>query len=225
MVKINLPLKKPDMIRCCLLIVLAALCFLFTVIRHFIMGRPSYFFLNWNLLLAAVPWIISLIISSKFIIDKPKILTAVLFFIWLLFFPNAPYLITDLYYLRNHPERMFWYDLIMILMFAWTGLLLGFFSLDRIKESLAEKLSRVQSAVLTCVLLFVCAFGVYLGRGLRWNSWEIFLEPKKFFLDVIALFINPIGHGSTWLFTFLMGVFLNITYWTLKIIRKEDHHF
>jgi uncharacterized membrane protein len=182
------------------------------------MGRPSYFFLNWNLLLAAVPWLISLIISSNFVRKRSKILTAVLFFIWLLFFPNAPYIITDLYYLRNHPERMFWYDLIMLLMFAWTGLLLGFLSLDKIKESLAGKLSRVKSAIIICVLLFICAFGVYLGRGMRWNSWEIFLEPRKFFLDVIDLFINPMGHGSTWLFTFLMGIFLNISYWTLKII-------
>jgi uncharacterized membrane protein len=219
MVKINLQLK-PGMIRCFLLIVLTAICFSSTIIRHIITGRPSYYFLNWNLLLASVPWFISLIISSKIIMEKPKILIVVLFIIWLLFFPNAPYIITDLYYLRNHSERMFWYDLIMILVFAWTGLLFGFFSLDRIKESLAGKLSSTKSAVVTCLLLFLCAFGVYLGRGRRWNSWEVFLEPKDFFLDVIDQFINPIGHLGTWSFTFLMGIFLNITYWTLRIIRK-----
>jgi uncharacterized membrane protein len=174
------------------------------------------------LLLAAVPWLISLIISSRFVKEKSKILTAALLIIWLLFFPNAPYIITDLYYLNNHPGSMFWYDLIMVLVFAWTGLLFGFFSLDRIKGILDGKLSRVKSVIVICSLLFVCAFGVYLGRDLRWNSWDFLLEPKKFFLDVIDRFVNPIGHRRTWGFTFLMGGFLNIIYWTLKIIRKDD---
>jgi uncharacterized membrane protein len=174
------------------------------------------------LLLAMVPWFISLVISSKFIIKKPKILTVVLFIIWLLFFPNAPYIITDLYYLRNHTERTFWYDLIMILVFAWTGLLFGFFSLDKIKGLWAGKLSKLKSIVVTCGLLFVCAFGIYLGRHLRWNSWEIFFDPGKFILDVIDPFINPVGRSSAWGFILLIAGFLNITYWTLNIIQKNE---
>lgn len=197
-----------------LIIPLAVISFLFTVARHIITGRKAYYFLNWNLLLAVIPLFISLIISSGFVRRKPKILTTALFIIWLIFFPNAPYIITDLYYLKSHTERMFWYDLITILVFAWTGLLAGFFSLDIIKDVVFSKLSGVKSIAVTCGLLFVCAFGVYLGRELRWNTWEIFIEPIKFFLDVIARIIHPIRHRSTWSFTFLMGSFLNITYWT-----------
>jgi len=220
--KIILPFNlKSGMKRYFLLIILAVICFLFTVVRHIITGRRTYYFLNWNLLLAVIPLFSSFIISLGFFKNKPKILTVVLFLIWLIFFPNAPYIITDLYYLNDHPERMFWYDLITILVFAWTGLLAGFFSLDIIKETLLSKLSNVKSNVAVCGLLFVCAFGVYLGRELRWNTWEIILEPKEFFLDVIDRFINPIGHSRTWGFTFLMGIFLNITYWTHKVIQKK----
>jgi uncharacterized membrane protein len=202
-----------------LIIPLAATSFLLTAARHIITGRRLYYFLNWNLLLAVIPLFTSLIISSGFVRRKPKILTAALCIIWLIFFPNAPYIITDLYYLKNHTERMFWYDLITILLFAWTGLLAGFFSLDIIRDAVFSKLSGLKSIALTCALLFICAFGVYLGRELRWNTWEIFIEPIKFFLDVISRIIHPIAHRSTWSFTFLMGFFLNITYWTMRIIN------
>jgi len=215
-------INKTGIKRYCLVFILALICFLFTAVRHIITGRRVYYFLNWNLLLAGIPLFISLIISSGFVRKKPKILTAALFAIWLMFFPNAPYIITDLYYLNNHPQKMFWYDLITILVFAWTGLLSGFLSLDIIKEVLLSKLSRAKSIAVVCGLLFVCAFGIYLGRELRWNTWEIFYKPGEFFLDVIDRFINPIGHKKTWGFTFLMGAFLNISYWSYKIMQKKD---
>jgi uncharacterized membrane protein len=218
----NLSDKIKSAPRFYLLILLSAICFLSIIARHIFTGRPVYYFLYWNLFLAAVPWFISLAVSSKFVIAKPKLLTVALFIVWLLFFPNAPYIITDLYYLKNHTERMFWYDLIMILLFAWTGLLFGFFSLDRIKKIWEGKLSRVKSIVLICILLFLCAFGIYLGRYLRWNSWEIFTEPKQFFLDVLDRLIKPTDHRRTWGFTLSMGGFLNILYWSFKISRKDD---
>jgi len=223
MMKTNLQLNiKPYIKRCFLIIILAFISFLFTVIRYIITGRYTYYFLNWNLILALIPLFISIFISPDIIRKKSKILTAVLFIIWLIFFPNAPYIITDLYYLNNHSERMFWYDLITILIFSWTGLLAGFFSMDIIKESLFSRLSNIKSNVIICLLFFVSAFGIYLGRELRWNTWEIFVEPKEFFLDVIDRFINPIGHRRTWAFTLLMGFFLNITYWSFRFIQKKD---
>jgi uncharacterized membrane protein len=210
------------MTRFYLLTALVIICFVSTVFRHIIYGRPYYYFLNWNLLLAAIPWFISLLVSSRFVAGTPKILTAVLFIIWLLFFPNAPYIITDLYYMRNHAVRTFWYDLFMILVFAWTGLVFGFLSLDNMKKLWDRKLSKVKSIVITCILLFICAFGIYLGRHLRWNSWDIFFEPGEFFIDLIDPFINPIGLRRAWSFILLMGGFLNITYWTFSITRKNE---
>ena len=207
--------------RCCFLILLAGLCFLLTVLRWALTGKSTYFFLNGNLLLAAVPWVISLFITSMVSAGKPKILSVILFVAWFLFFPNAPYIVTDLYYLNQHGEEMFWYDLIMIVMFAWTGLLYGFFSLDRIEAVLNRSLTRRKSAIIIGFLLFVFAFGVYLGRDLRWNSWDIFFEPKEFFLDVLDRFTKPICHGRTWGFTFFMGILMNVVYWSLKYIQKK----
>jgi uncharacterized membrane protein len=214
--------KKPEMIRFFFLLAQMGVCFLLTIIRWLITKKTLFIFLNWNLFLAAIPWLISLVITSGFIKEKPKIISFVLFVFWFLFFPNTAYIVTDLYYLKNHSEKMFWYDLIMILLFSWTGLLLGFFSLERIEKMLRQKVKKVKSVIIICGFLFVCAFGVYLGRDLKWNSWDVFLEPKEFFLDVLDRFIRPLGHGRTWSFTFLMGIFLNAIYWPLKMIQQKN---
>ena len=215
-------IPKQETVRFCLLIILTVICVLLTIVRKITTGNSTFSFLNWNLFLAAVPWLVSMIAASRVIAEKSKILTVVLFFIWFLTFPNAPYIITDLYYLNDHPSKMFWYDLIMILLFAWTGLLFGFFSLARIEGLLIRKLTKTKSVIVIVVILFAGAFGIYLGRDLRWNSWDIFLEPREFFLDVLDRFIKPFGHGRTWGFTFLMGSFLNIIYWSFRLIQKKE---
>jgi len=214
--------KKPEMIRYFFLLALSAGCFLFTVVRYLITKNNRFFFLNWNLFLAAVPWFISLFISSELLRRKPKVFSIILFLFWFLFFPNTVYIITDLYYLRNHSGKLFWYDLVMIMLFSWSGLLFGFFSMEHIEEILKQKVSKVKNIVITCCFLFICAFGVYLGRDLQWNSWEIFLYPNVIFTDVLDRLIKPLKHARTWSFTLLMGVFLNALYWPVKIIQKKD---
>jgi uncharacterized membrane protein len=188
--------------------------------RQAITSRSTFNFLNWNLFLAALPWLISMFAVSQFINKKPKIFFVILLFLWFLLLPNAFYIITDLIYLMDHSEYFFWYDLFMILIFSWTGMLFGFFSLERIEDMYARKLSKIKSVLITVVLLFICAFGVYLGRDLRWNSWSVFIDPKNFFLDVLDRFIKPFGHVRTWGFTFLMGTLLNVLYWSIKLIQK-----
>jgi len=215
-------MQKQGMIRYCLLIILAGICILLTVVRQITTGRSTFYFLNINLFLAALPWLISMIFTSRAIKGKSKILSVILFIAWLLFLPNSFYIITDLYYLNDHPEDFFWYDLIMILLFAWTGLLFGFFSLEQIEDIFARKLTKVKSVLITVGLLFISAFGVYLGRDLHWNSWDIFIDPQNFFLDILDRLIRPLGHGRTWGFTFLIGLFLNAIYWSLKLIQKKE---
>jgi len=209
-------------IRCFLLIFLSVGCFLLTVIRQAITGRSTFFFLNWNLFLAALPWLISMFVVTQFIKKRAKVFSVILLFLWFLLLPNAFYIITDLIYLRDHRQYLFWYDLFMMLIFSWTGFLFGYFSIENIENLYALKLSKLKSIFITIALLFICAFGVYLGRDLHWNSWDIFVDPRNFFLDVLDRFIKPFGHGRTWSFTFLMGTLLNVIYWPLKLIQKRD---
>jgi len=105
-----------------------------------------------------------------------------------------------------------WFDLVLILSFAWTGLLLGFLSLWDIEKILKKILSRTWVSIISSVLLFIGSFGVYLGRYQRWNSWDVIDEPTGLLQDIGNQIINPSDHPRTWGMTIILGLFLNIVY-------------
>jgi uncharacterized membrane protein len=153
---------------------------------------------------------------------KNKISLIVLLIVWLLFFPNAPYIFTDLFHLRLKLAMPLWFDFTMIMSFAWTGLLFGFLSLWDIEKQLAKSMKRKYIAIISVALLFIGSFGIYIGRYLRWNSWDIISEPFKLIYDIGERIINPFSHPRAWGMTILMGIFLNILYWSFRLIRKRE---
>jgi uncharacterized membrane protein len=80
---------------------------------------------------------------------------------------------------------------------------------------------RVSTATISA-LFFAAAFGVYLGRYLRWNSWDIVNQPLGLLADVFERFINPVSHPRTWGVTILMGILLNIMYWSVRLMRPTS---
>jgi uncharacterized membrane protein len=141
---------------------------------------------------------------------------------WLIFFPNAPYIFTDLFHLRRTASIPDWFDLILILSFAWTGLLFGFLSLWDIEGILSRKIKGMYIKIISTVLLFAGSFGVYLGRYLRWNSWDIIAKPFKVLNDITERFLNPFEHQTTWGMTLFMGLFLNMIYWSFNMARRRN---
>jgi uncharacterized membrane protein len=196
-------------------------CFALSIFRIYVTYSRVFLFLNWNLFLAFIPWLASsiIIISSKLRKQKSSLLG--LLFIWILFFPNSPYILTDLFYLRVESTVPIWFDLILILSFAWTGLVYGFVSLVDIETLLVKNLGKQISGIIIVFLLFLGSFGVYLGRFLRWNSWDVIQDPFKLGHDIGDRLINPIAHSRTWGLTILMGILLNMMYWSIKLIRRE----
>ena len=146
---------------------------------------------------------------------------AVLLLFWLLFFPNAPYIITDLFHLRVLRAMPVWYDTLMILSYTWTGMLFGFLSLWDIERILGRKMPRPAVTVLSGFLLFVGSFGIYLGRYLRWNTWDFFTRTTEVLTDIGDRFTNPFSHRTTWGVTLFMGTFLNIVYWSFRLVKKR----
>jgi len=203
------------------MLILSLFCVGSSLFRRFYSGNWSFFFLNWNLFLAFVPWALTSIsfIWPKIQSSVPGIVVLLVF--WLLFFPNAPYIITDLFYLRVIRNMPVWYDTLMILSYAWTGMLFGFLSLLDIEEILKRKLPKQLVTCISVFLLFVGSFGIYIGRYLRWNSWDLFTRTTEVLTDIGDRFVNPFEHRTTWGVTLFMGLFLNVVYWSFRQVKKR----
>lgn len=204
-----------------LLILMTLFCFALSIFRYYMSDTKVFFFLNWNLFLAWIPLIISSFLLIFNVKSKISIIFAII--IWILFFPNSPYILTDLFHLKARNSVPIWYDLIVILSFAWAGLMCGFVSLLDIEKLLSTYFKRTAINMITISFLFLSSFGVYLGRFLRWNSWDILNNPFGLFNDITDRFINPLEHTKTWGVTILMGILLNFMYLMIKMIRKENN--
>ena len=201
---------------------LSLLCFSFSIFRFIYTDTKVFLFLNWNLFLAFVPWAVTSVTILKPKLQTYRITIFILLSIWLLFFPNAPYILTDLFHLRLKSAMPKWFDLILILSFAWTGLVFGFLSLWDIEKILSKSINRIWMSLISVCLLFIGSFGIYLGRYLRWNSWDIINEPFNLLYDITDRLINPFDHPRTWGVTLFMGIFLNMIYWTFRLIKARE---
>jgi uncharacterized membrane protein len=201
-----------------LLILMTLFCFSLSLFRYYISETKVFLFLNWNLFLAWIPFFISSFLVIFKIRSKLSLVVAIT--VWILFFPNSPYILTDLFHLRNRNSIPIWYDLVVILSYAWTGLFCGFVSLLDIEKLLSDYCRRSVINIMTISFLFITSFGVYLGRFLRWNSWDILSNPFGLFNDILLRIVFPTNHIQTWGVTVFMGVMLNFMYFMMKSVRN-----
>jgi len=169
-----------------------------------------YLFLYWNLFLAFIPWVVASFIYSRK--SKNVFSLVLLILVWLLFFPNAPYLMTDLLHLGKGTAIPLWYDLILLLSYSFTGMLFGFTSLNMIEEKLKALTKLKIYGVISAFLIYLSCFGIYLGRFLRWNSWDLLTNMRSLISDVSDMIVSPFDYPATWEFTFLFGTLLNVMY-------------
>lgn len=192
------------------------------LIRIILTGQLTYIFLAWNLFLAWIPFAISQKLKTANIWWK----ILLLFSIWLLFLPNAPYIITDFLHLKERLPIPYWYDILLLFSAALNGLLLGLGSLLIVEKFLIERYGNRISALLMFCSFFLCSFGVYIGRYLRWNSWDILIYPDNIAEDILTRVFNPFEHLGTWSVTFLFGSFFYIIYYAIKnLINTKSNQF
>jgi uncharacterized membrane protein len=159
------------------LLAASALCVATVEIRTHETGDAYYRFLIWNLILAWAPLVLAMAAYGR-ARRRVDLTVAVLLVPWLLFFPNAPYLLTDFIHLREGPAPL-WYDALMLSAFAWTGLLLGFASLYLVQMILRRAFGTVVAWLGVVVALSLGSIGVYVGRFIRFNSWDALLHPIR----------------------------------------------
>ncbi|MEW5740188.1 MAG: DUF1361 domain-containing protein [Myxococcota bacterium] len=147
---------------------------------------PRLDFLWWNLLLAWIPWLLSaVLVRTRGAWSWP------LGAAWLVFLPNAPYLVTDLLHFKERAPVPLWFDLLLWVSFALAGLLLGWTSLEAVARSLADRLGRAGSSVFVVSVLLLTGFGTYLGRFLRLNSWDVVVDPLAVFTSALHALAKP----------------------------------
>lgn len=210
---------------------LRILALLYTVWIIFFTTRTQYY-LVWNLFLAWIPLEIVLIINRLLSKNKLKhkftIIIVLLGLLWLLFYPNAPYMVTDLihlsankYYIANPkytpysglPITLFndnykiWLNLINITIGVCLGWVSGFISLYLNQKILVKKFNLFISWIFVIIINFLSGFAIYLGRFIRWNSWDVIVNPK----NIINILMNDINSKSIY-YTFMFGIFYLILY-------------
>jgi uncharacterized membrane protein len=154
--------------------------------------------------------------------NKFKLKAFVLLLCWLIFFPNAAYLVTDIFHFIERPPVPKWFDLLIVTSAAWNGLMLSVVSMMQIEEFLLKHVTAVKVKVFVSISLVASAFGIYLGRFLRFNSWDIITDPLDLVYALSDRVINPFDHPRTWGFTIIFGMFLSIIYSTLKQLPRTE---
>ncbi len=202
------------------------LCISFTMLL--LLARISYTkeltygFYIWNTFLAILPLAFSRQLSERV---KPGLKSYTLIALWLLFFPNAPYILTDIFHYSPKPPVPYWFDLLLVSTAAWNGLLLGIVSLMHVEQYLSVymKAKWVRSAVIVSMIL--CGYGVYIGRFLRFNSWDIITDPFLLVRTSAYHFLQPFNNIRLWSFTFLFASMYTIIYLTIRQIHvRPDKH-
>jgi uncharacterized membrane protein len=175
-----------------------------------------YAFLAWNLILAWIPYLSSLWAARLYLRHPgrwwPLVVPGVL---WLLFFPNAPYIVTDFLHLRERAPIPIWYDIGLLMAFAWSGLFLGIFSLRTMQRLVQAFLGRAAGWLFALGSLALGGLGIYIGRFLRWNSWDLLLHPSDVVTDVALRLADPWNHPGALGVTLLFAAFLLVCYLTL----------
>lgn len=176
-----------------------------------------YMFLIWNLILAWIPFLLArMVLIVPF---RPFQIAGLI--LWLLFLPNAPYILTDLMHLRPRANIPLYFDLIMIVSYAWTGLLLGFLSLIDVQQWISKVTGKNLDQLLALTIIPLCALGVYLGRFLRWNSWEVFTQPQIILNDTVELLKDTEQLNTMLCLVIPFSMLLYLIYLPFKILIHE----
>ena len=202
-----------------------AVSILLFVVRTVGAGNNRYLFLIWNLLLGWLPlffawWLKARLAKSPWLSAGNLVLTL----LWLGFLPNSFYIVSDLIHLHSTGEVSVLYDAAMLFSYIFNGYVLGFMSLYMVHVQLIKRLSLVIVNLVISSIILICSFAIYLGRYLRWNTWDVLINPAGLLFDVSDRIVNPIAHPQAFTTTFTFFILLSSMYivcWQLVTAIKK----
>ncbi len=200
---------------------LSALAIILNLLRVLIFQSTYFLYLLFNIALSTLPFLVSSLIYYFYQHNKldttKKILLGIL---WLLLLPNAPYIVTDIVHVTRTHGGLPIYDTFLLFACAWVGLLFGFYSILYIEKILRSKYSNKQVSIAVASVILFSSFGIYLGRFLRFNSWDILVNPIFFFKNLFEIFSHPTIYLDVYLFTGVSFIFTSLAYIAWKSGKK-----
>ncbi|HEX9028532.1 MAG TPA: DUF1361 domain-containing protein [Anaerolineales bacterium] len=178
--------------------------------------------LPWNLFLAWVPYLFSLLaVTLQRLFPRQWLLLVIPVGLWLIFYPNAAYIVTDFLHLEQRPGIPLWYDILLLAAFSWTGMFLAIASLGAVQGLVKEYLGSFAGWLFAAIALGLSGLGIYLGRFGRWNSWDLLFQPKNILKDIALALINPFENRTFFGFTILITAFLVVCYLMFISVRQS----
>jgi uncharacterized membrane protein len=191
--------------------------------RVYLSRNATFLFLPWNLFLAWIPYLCSLgvsLLNQRY--PRRWLYVLPLGLVWLIFLPNAPYIITDLWHLDERLPVPFWYDLGMLAIFAWTGCFLAIASLSSMQRVVNQYLGSWVGWFFALFAICLSGLGIYLGRFMNWSSWDLILRPQIVLADTLPRFAYPFRDLQLFGVTAMFGAFLLVCYITFISIEYRQ---
>lgn len=185
----------------------------------------EYSYLPWNLFLAWLPLIFAFLLIMQLQKSRWSSWRAMgVSVLWLVFLPNSFYMISDFIHLQEIPRVDILFDVLMFTSFIFTGVLLGFSSLYLIHNQLRRRLTERAAAYWLGVTLLICSFAIYVGRDLRWNSWDILTNPAGLLFDVSDRLMHPGAYPQMLVtvisFTALLSTMYFLVWRGIQLLRR-----
>ena len=192
------------------------------LIRIMLTGNLAFRFLPWNLFLAWLPYAITRYLEKEFVQVRLRRKLILFFILWILFIPNSFYILTDLFHLQPREESSRWFDLTLILSFAWNGLVLGILSVRQMERIVMNYFHFSNSFFFLLPVMGLNALGIYIGRYMRFNSWDVVTNPFSLATEMGNMIIHPIAHFETWSMIGCFAIFMTLLYVTARQLGKSD---
>ena len=184
----------------------------------------AYDYFMWNLFLAWLPllfagWLVA-ILRRKLWSSWEALLAS---FLWVIFLPNSFYVVSDFIHLQEVGRVDAVFDAVMFASFIFVGVALGLSSVYVVHKEFQKRFSTIISTAWLVGIFLLCGFAIYLGRDLRWNSWDVLTNPGGLLFDISDRFVHPDAYPEMFLTIFIFFVLISsmysLTYRAIRLIQ------
>ncbi len=175
------------------LVLASGLCVSLLAIRVRYPNGADFVFLTWNLFLAWIPFLLAVVLHDGARRGRGLVFLGTVGAVWLLFLPNAPYIVTDFVHVGRVTGAPVWYDAAMIASFAVVGLVLGLVSILLVQGVIERRFGAAIGWVMLAPVFFLCSAGIYIGRVHRFNSWDAVTSPGRLLHGVAVRLADPLA--------------------------------